>query len=61
MRANIDIDDALLSQAAIAAGLSTKRATIEESLRRLVRVHEQVKALTRQPPSWKPPPRGNRS
>ena len=45
MRTNIDIDDALLSQAMIAAGLSTKRATVEESLRLLVRVHEQAKAL----------------
>jgi Arc/MetJ family transcription regulator len=45
MRTNIDIDDALLSQAMVAAGLSTKRATVEESLRLLVRVHEQAKAL----------------
>jgi Arc/MetJ family transcription regulator len=45
MRTNIDIDDALLSQAMVAAGLSTKRATVEESLRLLVRVHEQGRAL----------------
>jgi Arc/MetJ family transcription regulator len=45
MRTNIEIDDALLSQAMIAAGLSTKRATVEESLRLLVRVHEQARAL----------------
>ncbi len=45
MRTNIEIDDALLSQAMIAAGLSTKRATVEESLRLLVRVHEQGRAL----------------
>ncbi len=45
MRTNIEIDDALLSRAMIAAGLSTKRATVEESLRLLVRVHEQAGAL----------------
>jgi len=45
MRTNIDIDDALLSRAMTIAGLSTKRATVEESLRLLVRVHEQAKAV----------------
>ncbi len=45
MRTNIEIDDALLSQAMTVAGLSTKRATVEESLRLLVRVHEQAKAV----------------
>ena len=45
MRTNIEIDDELLSQAMTAAGLSTKRATVEEGLRLLVRVREQVKAL----------------
>ena len=45
MRTNIDIDDELLSQAMAAAGLSTKRATVEEGLRLLVRVRKQVKAL----------------
>jgi Arc/MetJ family transcription regulator len=45
MRTNIDIDDALLSQAMAAAGLSTKRATVEEGLRLLVRLREQAKAL----------------
>ncbi len=46
MRTNIDIDDQLLSQAMAAAGLSTKRATVEEGLRLLVRVRKQAKALT---------------
>lgn len=46
MRTNIDIDDELLSQAMAAAGLSTKRATVEEGLRLLVRLREQAKALT---------------
>jgi Arc/MetJ family transcription regulator len=45
MRTNIEIDDALLAQAMTASGLSTKRATVEESLRLLVRLHEQVKAV----------------
>lgn len=45
MRTNIEIDDELLSQAMKVAGLSTKRATVEEGLRLLVRVREQAKAL----------------
>jgi Arc/MetJ family transcription regulator len=45
MRTNIDIDDGLLAQAMNAAGLSTKRATVEEGLRLLVRVREQAAAL----------------
>ncbi|HVV94938.1 MAG TPA: type II toxin-antitoxin system VapB family antitoxin [Hyphomicrobiales bacterium] len=44
MRTNIEIDDELLSRAMAAAGLSTKRATVEEGLRLLVRMREQVKA-----------------
>jgi len=45
VRTNIDIDDELLSQAMAATGLSTKRATVEEGLRLLVRVRKQAKAL----------------
>ena len=45
MRTNIEIDDELLSQAMTATGLSTKRATVEEGLRLLVRVREQTRAL----------------
>ncbi len=45
MRTNIDIDDALLSQAMTVSGLSTKRATVEEGLRLLVRVHGQAEAV----------------
>jgi Arc/MetJ family transcription regulator len=45
MRTNIDIDDKLLSQAMVAAGTSTKRATVEEGLRLLVRVRRQTRAL----------------
>ena len=47
MRTNIEIDDILLSQAMAAAGLSTKRATVEEGLRLLVRVRKQAKALAK--------------
>jgi Arc/MetJ family transcription regulator len=45
MRTNIEIDDELLSQAMAAAGLPTKRATVEEGLRLLVRVRRQIEAL----------------
>jgi Arc/MetJ family transcription regulator len=45
MRTNIEIDDKLLTQAMKATGLSTKRATVEEGLRLLVRMRKQVKAL----------------
>ena len=45
MRTNIDIDDELLSRAMAATGLTTKRATVEEGLRLLVRVHAQVRAF----------------
>jgi Arc/MetJ family transcription regulator len=45
MRTNIEIDDELLSQAMTATGLATKRATVEEGLRLLVRLRKQMKAL----------------
>lgn len=45
MRTNIDIDDELLARAMTATGLTTKRATVEEGLRLLVRVSKQAKAL----------------
>ncbi len=45
MRTNIDIDDELLAAAMAATGLSTKRATVEQALRRLVRRHEQKQAI----------------
>ncbi len=45
MRTNIDIDDELLTQAMTAAGLTTKKATVEEALRRLVRGHQRRGAL----------------
>jgi Arc/MetJ family transcription regulator len=46
MRTNIEIDDMLLSRAMAASGLATKRATVEEGLRLLVRIRRQAKALT---------------
>ena len=38
MRTNIEIDDDLLAEAMEAAGQTTKKATVEEALRRLVRI-----------------------
>jgi Arc/MetJ family transcription regulator len=45
VRTNIDIDDELLSHAMKATGLATKRATVEEGLRLLVRLRKQTQAL----------------
>lgn len=45
MRTTIKIDDDLLAEAMAAAGQSTKRATVEEGLRLLVRLRRQVEAL----------------
>jgi Arc/MetJ family transcription regulator len=45
MRTNIEINDELLSQAMTVTGLSTKRATVEEGLRLLVRIRQQAEAL----------------
>ena len=45
MRTNIDLDDGLLSEAMLATGLTTKKATVEEALRRLVRQHRRQAAL----------------
>lgn len=41
MRTNIVIDDSLMREAMKASGLKTKRATIEEALRRYVRFQRQ--------------------
>ena len=45
MRTNIDIEDGLIAEAMAATGLPTKKATVEEALRRLVCVHRQQEAL----------------
>jgi Arc/MetJ family transcription regulator len=45
MRTNIELDDDLLSTAMAATGLPTKKATVEEGLRMLVRMKGQVEAF----------------
>jgi Arc/MetJ family transcription regulator len=45
MRTNIEIDDDLLARAMAATALPTKKATVEEGLRLLVRLKEQVDAF----------------
>ncbi|WP_439497966.1 type II toxin-antitoxin system VapB family antitoxin [Bosea sp. (in: a-proteobacteria)] len=45
MRTNIELDDELLAEAMEATGLPTKRATVEEALRKLVQEHRQRRAL----------------
>ena len=45
MRTNIDIDDALIAEAMKAMGLTTKKATVEEALRRVVRRRQRLDAL----------------
>lgn len=44
MRTNVDIDPELMKQAMNASGQKTMKATIEEALRRMVRLAEQKKA-----------------
>ena len=45
MRTNIEIEDDLLAAAMDASGLKTKKATIEEALKRLVENHRLHKAI----------------
>jgi Arc/MetJ family transcription regulator len=45
MRTNIEIDEDLLTDAMSASGQTTKKATVEEGLRLLVRLRRQVVAL----------------
>lgn len=45
MRTNIELDDTLLAEAMKATGLPTKRATVEEALRIVVRQHRQRRTL----------------
>ena len=40
MRTNIEIDDQLMREAMKSSGAKTKRATVEEGLRLLVRLHQ---------------------
>jgi Arc/MetJ family transcription regulator len=44
MRTNIDIDDALMAEAQKASGRNTKKQTVEEALRLLVRLRRQQEA-----------------
>jgi Arc/MetJ family transcription regulator len=44
MRTNIDIDDALMAEAQKASGQNTKKQTVEEALRLLVRLRRQREA-----------------
>jgi Arc/MetJ family transcription regulator len=45
MRTNIDIDDDLITEAMAATGLATKKATVEEALRHLVRRYRRRNAV----------------
>ncbi|MCW2243162.1 type II toxin-antitoxin system VapB family antitoxin [Azospirillum canadense] len=45
MRTNIDIDDTLIAEAMAATGLGTKKAVVEEALRRLVRLKQEERTL----------------
>ncbi|TMJ01924.1 MAG: type II toxin-antitoxin system VapB family antitoxin [Alphaproteobacteria bacterium] len=44
MRTNIDIDDTLMAQARKAAGRATKKETVEQALRLMVRLRRQQEA-----------------
>jgi Arc/MetJ family transcription regulator len=41
MRTNIDIDDTLMAEAQRASGLATKKQTVEEALRLMIRLRRQ--------------------
>lgn len=45
MRTNIEIDEKLMKQAMKATGLSTKKAVVEEALRRIVDLERQARTL----------------
>ena len=45
MRTNIDLDDGLMDRAMAITGLPTKKAVVEEALRRLVRASDQKTAI----------------
>lgn len=45
MRTNIVIDDELIKAALAATGLKTKKAVVEEGLRRIVRSRKQMEAI----------------
>ena len=41
MRTNIDIDDALMAEAQKASGQATKKGTVEEALRLMIKLRRQ--------------------
>jgi Arc/MetJ family transcription regulator len=41
MRTNIEIDDALMAEAQKASGLTTKKQTVEQALRLMIRLRRQ--------------------
>ncbi len=45
MRTNIELDEELLAEAMAVTGLPTKKATVEEGLRTLVRRHRAKAAI----------------
>jgi Arc/MetJ family transcription regulator len=45
MRTNIEIDDELMAEVMVVTGLPTKKAAVEEALRRLVNRHHRLQAL----------------
>jgi Arc/MetJ family transcription regulator len=45
MRTNIDIDDALMTEAQKASGQPTKKATVEEALRLMIKLRRQRAAF----------------
>jgi Arc/MetJ family transcription regulator len=45
MRTNVDINDELLLRAKAVTGLKTKKAIIEEGLKRIVTANEQLEAF----------------
>ena len=45
MRTNIEIDDDLIAAAMQATGQTTKRATVEEALRRVVASYRRLQAI----------------
>jgi len=47
MRTNIEIDDRLMKQAMKATGAKTKRETVEQALKLMVRLDRQEKLLHR--------------
>ena len=46
MRTDIDLDDGLVDRAMAVTGLPTKRAVVEEALRRLIRASDQKTAIS---------------